>query len=129
MQLIASVRGDLALDDIDRLFLPFFQTHRKELSLLMKSNGSGGSFTEKVQQVLGGFCMMLPLAPTPLEANLLAGLFVNYLLYVLDHEDTQAAFSTVMTGSLVKITRIVFRLYSDDAGNAFLHLISQYAQR
>lgn len=64
-----------------------------------------------------------------IEADMLSGLFVNFFIYFLEHDDLQENYSTIMFESFFKVILVFFQIDKDsNASDELLNLIKKYSK-
>lgn len=125
--------GRKKFSEMDRMFAAFFQKNRAPLRKLMKIRTAGMDIREETRQdLIQYFKGMLPpetemTAETELEVSLIAGFYLDFLTYFIDHPELPEGYTGSMFHAFLNITRKFFRLESPEASRKLDEVIEQYA--
>ena len=120
---------NLSLDQIDLLIEGYFVQNYQILRILLKIKTEHFDIVQQMQSYFENYFKTQSNGElSELDANMISCLFVNFLIYYINHDDLSGNYSTIMFNCFLKIAIQFFRLENNESTTAdIIQLIQQHS--
>lgn len=118
----------LDLKEIDRIMGDYFLKNRQVLRMLLRIKTEHVDISAQLRTLFSEYFRRKSPQLSELEAYLMAGCWLDFFLYYLEHDMMTENYSTLLFESYYNMTLHFFRLeHNPEAQKAFMDLITTYA--
>jgi len=122
------VKGKLPLEEIDRMMEEYFRMNKEEIKLLVKIRTEHMDFHGVLKQLFMEYFLESFGTREEIESSMMLGMFFDYFLYYLDHDEITGSFSSSMFQNFFNTMLLFFRINPDsEAERELMGVLKKYA--